>query len=51
MKQISNELNISSWFIRKMFRKFNISVRINRNPTGNKGGHYFTQDRDQDTAQ
>lgn len=36
LEEIADSLNISTWYIRKMFRKFNIKVRINNNPTGNK---------------
>ena len=36
MEDISDELNISTWYIRKMFRKYNIQVRTNHNPNGCK---------------
>jgi predicted DNA-binding ArsR family transcriptional regulator len=37
MEEIADSLNISTWYIRKMFRKFNIQLRINRNPYGIRG--------------
>lgn len=34
MKEVANELKITSWTMRKLFRKYNIKTRINNNPKG-----------------
>jgi hypothetical protein len=50
MEQISEKLNISVWYIRNKFREFKISARVSNNPAGNKGVHYFTQNRNEDKS-
>lgn len=37
IEEIADSLDLSTWFIRNMFRKFNIKVRTNPNPYGIKG--------------
>lgn len=42
MEQIAVKFNVSTTYIRERFREYKISVRVNNNPAGNKGGQHFT---------